>query len=426
MSEYEDFQEIAHCGGRVTIIIKCDADGQRSYAERLQHSRPGPAAWVGIYALAPQGIPVLDFKMGGINQPWDPQPPPSCFAVLLGSDSRRCWGHQCLSCQGYFRNGQHSALYPLTCPYCGHLAPAHKFLTPAQRAYVRHYINLLLEAFESDVEPGTEREFVIDMDVIADSGANESRPDFYYTAESQQTRYRCKHCNDFNDIRGRYGYCASCGWRNNAQSLQATFAKLREKLNTGQSSPEDTVKSAVSEFDACCRDMAIQMTKRIPMKSARKADLERLIFHDIESATIKFLKAMFDVDILRGLDDDLPFLRMMMHRRHIFEHNGGVTDERYVRESGDATAREGVLIRETQENAHVLVSCLARMLTTSTMTSTRYSRQPPGQLTTIGTGKPGKGRADERSCYACAPLNRRALHHERALAVSNHTRDDHR
>jgi hypothetical protein len=52
----------------------------------------------------------------------------------------------------------------------------------------------------------------------------------------------------------------------------------------------------------------------------------------------------------------------MMHRRHVFEHNAGVADERYVRESGDVAAREGVLIRETQANAHRLIGRLAQMI----------------------------------------------------------------
>lgn len=98
------------------------------------------------------------------------------------------------------------------------------------------------------------------------------------------------------------------------------------------------------------------------MKPGRQVEFERLIFHDIESAAIKTMKAMFDVDILRGMADDLAFLRMMMHRRHIFEHNAGVADPRYVRESGDLEAREGVLIRETRENAHRLIGRLGRML----------------------------------------------------------------
>ena len=362
MPEYDDFQEIAHCGGRVTFHITCDAQGNKAYAQGFQHDRPTPAAWVGIYALAPQGIPVADFQIGGIGQGFNPQPPKSCLPVFLGSDSRMCWGHQCPKCSGYFRNGQHPAIYPLTCPYCGFRNAACQFLTPAQRAYVRHYLDTLLSGLEEDMAPGTEREIIIDMDAIANQGAVKPKPDFYYTAEAQQTRYKCDHCGGFNDIRGRYGYCASCGWRNNAQSLKASFVALREKLNGGQLSPQDAVKSAVSEFDACCRDIVAQITKRIPMKSSRKAEFDRLLFQDVESPTIVTMKSMFDIDILRGAHDELAFTKMMMQRRHIYEHNGGVADARYVQESGDQSALEGVLIRETQENAHRLVGVLSRMI----------------------------------------------------------------
>jgi len=212
------------------------------------------------------------------------------------------------------------------------------------------------------MEPGTERELIIDMDAIVDQGADQPKPAFYYAAETQQTRYSCDHCAEFNDIRGRFGYCASCGWRNNAQSLKLSFVALREKLNSRQLSPEQTVKSAISEFDACCRDMAAQVKNRIPMKPGRKAELERLVFHDVDSATIGAMKSMFDLDLLRGLADELPFIKLMMHRRHLYEHNAGVADERYVRESGDQDARLGILIRETQGNAHNLMGGLTRMI----------------------------------------------------------------
>lgn len=361
MPEYDDFQEIAHCGGQATFRVRCDANGQRSYSTGFQHNGPGPAALVGIYALSPQGIPVLDFRMGGIGQPFEPPCPEGCLSVLLGSDSHEKWPHQCPSCGGYFRNGNHSAIYPLTCPYCGIKKAAYNFLTNAQRAYVQHYLETLLIALE-EIEPGTERELVIDMDAVANQDANEPRPDFYYAAEAQQTRYDCEKCGDFNDIRGLYGYCASCGWRNNVASLKISFAGIRESLNGGQSSPEDTVKSAVSQFDACCRDIAVQLRKRVPMKAGRRADLERLIFHDIESSTITSMKSMFDIDILRGIGEEIQFVKLMMHRRHVFEHNAGVADERYVRLSGDPDCQEGRLIRETLANAHRLINSLTRMV----------------------------------------------------------------
>jgi len=67
MEKYEDFQEIGHCGGKITFDIECDEAGRRSYTVGIEGRSPGPAAWVGIYA-APPAIPVTDFQIGGIGQ----------------------------------------------------------------------------------------------------------------------------------------------------------------------------------------------------------------------------------------------------------------------------------------------------------------------------------------------------------------------
>ncbi|OTP74276.1 hypothetical protein [Caballeronia sordidicola] len=37
------------------------------------------------------------------------------------------------------------------------------------------------------------------------------------------------------------------------------------------------------------------------------------------------------------------------HRRHVYEHNGGEVDERYLKESGDTTVWLKQHIHETQE-----------------------------------------------------------------------------
>lgn len=358
----EDFREIAHCGGQATFNIRCDADGNLSVSMGFTHSSPGPAAWVGIYALEYNAQPVMDFVMGGIGQGFTPPRPQGCWPVFLGSDSHMKWGHKCPRCDGDFRNSHHTAIYPMSCPYCGLKAEAHNFLTPAQRRYVGHYMNTLMQAFKTDMEPNTEKQIVIDMDELADQEPD-MRPDFYYASESQQTRYNCEKCDEFNDIRGLYGYCAGCSYRNNASAYKANLGELREKINNGSISPSDAVRTAVSKFDACCRDILSQVTKRVPMKSARVRDFERLKFHDICNNVFKRLKPMVDIDLLRGVSaSDELFLTMMLHRRHIYEHNDGVMDERYVRESGDAEAKEGVLLRETKENAHKLLGLLMRMV----------------------------------------------------------------
>ncbi|WP_146696188.1 hypothetical protein [Thioclava sp. F34-6] len=202
----------------------------------------------------------------------------------------------------------------------------------------------------------------IDMASVVEQSADEPKPDFYYSAESQQTRYDCEHCGEFNDIRGLYGYCASCGWRNNAQMLALRFSEIRDALNGGQTRPENAVGQSVASFDSAARDFATQLVNRIPMKGPRKAELSRLVFHDIESPTFRRLKEFFDLDPLRGIQGaDTRFIKLMMERRHVYEHNAGVIDQRYVDRSGDEEAVVGNLLREDRENAHRLISLLSRM-----------------------------------------------------------------
>ena len=76
------------------------------------------------------------------------------------------------------------------------------------------------------------------------------------------------------------------------------------------------------------------------------------------------MKRAFDINMLQGMDGDRDFINRMFLRRHVYEHDGGVATARYVRESGDSEIEEGVIIRETVENVHRLISCLNRMAKT--------------------------------------------------------------
>ena len=360
MPEYQDFEEIQHCGGKATFHIRCDADGRKTFSVGLRHDRPGPAAWAGMYASIPNGIVMSDFIMGGIGQAWNPPMPAGAVPVFISCDSHQRWGHQCPDCNGYFRCSSHPAVFPLTCPYCGRKNDAHTFITEAQQRYVQHYVETLVDGLNA-IEADTEVEITIDFDAVIDELGDQPRPPFYYSGEAQQTRFTCLKCGRFNDIRGRFGYCATCGWRNNLKTLQTSFEGVRSQLNDGNLSPSRAVTGAVSVFDACCRDYATQVKRRIPMNPQRAATLDRP-FHDIESAAIQTLKQACDIDLLRGiLPADIAFANLMLHRRHITEHNAGVADERYVRESGDENAEVGLLIRENRENVHRFIGILARM-----------------------------------------------------------------
>jgi len=107
----------------------------------------------------------------------------------------------------------------MTCPYCGRRAYAHEFITEGQLRYVKECCELITQAMQSQ-DYG---EYGIDMDNVADAvGRDSPKPKFYYAEESQQNKYNCLACGDFNDILGRYGYCSSCGTHNGCMNSRRT------------------------------------------------------------------------------------------------------------------------------------------------------------------------------------------------------------
>ena len=102
MSSTQEFEEIAHCGGKVTFGIRIDGD-RKSYNVGVSHHRPTPPSWFAVYALH-DGQPIGDIEIGGIGQSWGPPPTTECFPVFIAADRESYYGHSCLAgCDGYWR-----------------------------------------------------------------------------------------------------------------------------------------------------------------------------------------------------------------------------------------------------------------------------------------------------------------------------------
>jgi hypothetical protein len=337
-----ELQEIGHSGGTVTFVVKL-ADGRLSYQVRWSHSRPSPAALFAVYAI-PQGAAVDDIELGGMGRPWNPPPIPNCYPVFISSDSTGMFGHECPSCDGYWRSQDLSAV----CPYCAFQSKKRfQFLTQAQRRYVAEYCETLSKALESG-EPG---EYVIDMDSVADAAGKASpKPDFYYAEERQQNLFTCRACSGVTDVLGTYAYCSVCGTRNDLQELEARVQAIRARANAG-GPYEACVRDAVAAFDSCASQYAKQLLSMVPLTRSRRAKLERSLYHNLDTAA-EIFQGIFGIDILDGVStEDRAFGTKMFHRRHVYEHKGGEADEKYIADSGDSV-RPKQALRETQESAH--------------------------------------------------------------------------
>lgn len=351
----KEFEEIGHSGGTVTFHVATAADGRRSYQVQVRHQRPNAAAWIAVYAISP-GIVVAPLPMGGIGSPWPPPPMPGCFLVFIASDSEGMFGHQCPACANYWRARFSSSV----CPYCGLHGGVQEFLTDAQRRYVRQYCGTLEAALASDQDG----DHVIDMDAVADAaGKDAAKPPFYYSEERQQHHFKCSACDQVTDILGRYGYCSACGTRNDLSEFEKTIAGLRARINADAASYESSCKDAVAAFDSFAAQYAKQLTGLVPMTPARVNRIEKMRFHNLEVVHNEF-KGTFDIDILAGSSAaDTAFTTLMFHRRHVYEHNGGEADAKYIADSGDTAVREKQTLHETRESAHRIAGLVQRLAT---------------------------------------------------------------
>lgn len=343
-----EFQEIGHCGGQITIETKTDDRGHRLASFGVRHSSPTPAAWVMLWAN-PLGEPTGIIQMGGLADP-PPEPPkaPPGFQIVLASDSEAMFGNQCPRCGGYWRSGGVPATWAMTCPYCNLKVFGHVFRTPAQR----RYIYAVCEKFDSVINSDFNGETIIDMDAVAAAATSDQKPPFYYAEERQQNLFRCTACGGENDILGRYGFCSLCG-------VQIDLEKARVRIAAG-GPHEGALTDVVSAFDSYARQLAKRLAQT-PMRRKRREALESRLFHNLKPRAAE-MKAWFDIDFFdRVSDSDVDFAQRMFLRRHVYEHNGGEVDQRYIDESGDTGVRVKQHIHETSESASRLTDVVARI-----------------------------------------------------------------
>lgn len=357
MSSAQEFEEIAHCGGKVTFVIRTDGD-RRSYSVRVSHDRPTPASWFAVYALH-DGQPVGDIEMGGIGQSWGPPPTTDCFPVFIAADRESYFGHSCpFGCDGYWRARAAPSRWKMTCPYCGVQGPTHSFRSTAQLAYTQHYVATLLDALATLTTDG---EVVIDMDEIVESAGSQPTPDFYSAEVSQQCRFTCESCGVRNDILGHFEYCCCCGGRNNMALFRSEVSKILDEQSSARSAV-DSVKQLVSAYESCGRNFVAALSARTPMTGRRLKEARQLRFQNVNRSARSMVE-IFDIDPLRGIsNEDARFATKMFSRRHVYEHSAGVADEKYLDESGDDSVKVGQAIRESPANVTRLAPVLLEMM----------------------------------------------------------------
>jgi len=355
MSTAREFSEVGHCGGKLTVTVSTIEGGKKAYQIGVRNSAPTPAGWTMLYADS-DGNPLSFVPIGGLSDDTGPKSAPGIL-VILGSDIETLYGHECPRCHEYWRTDGFPARWATTCPYCGLQAAPHYFLTKGQRNYITECCKLVLEAMD-----GADGEHEVDLDAVADTVAKGSeKPKFYYANQAQQYRYKCEACGSRQDILGTYGFCSSCGTRNDAAVVRARLDGILERLAAGEN-PVSALKDAVAEFDSASRAIAKRLAAMVMMKPGRKTELERKVFHNPKKRAEE-LRQWFDIDIFKGMKpQQVSLVVKMFARRHVHEHNGGEADQKYIDDTGDTSVKVKQSLRESREEVQQFVPLVGQMV----------------------------------------------------------------
>jgi len=359
MPEYKD--KIPAAGGKVEYLY----DPQRGIAAQISGT-----SFRGIYqvALSLDGKHLLaTVPAGGIGST-SIYPQPSVLAFVQ-SDQQGMWGRNCPTCEKYFRTDH--VMGDTTCPYCCEVAPDLAFVSKEQRHYLTACYDAFAQAFLHKQSTS------VNMADITDEAVS-----WHYSEIKQQFHFVCQtnRCKSQTDILGEYGYCPRCS-RSNARDvfLQAAdkeLTRLEEVRSTvlnrheRESTWEKMTVDAVSRFEALAKHLRRRLL-RLPMTANRRRELDKVNFQQPLNAD-RQLKQWFDIGMVQWagtptdpkreiLQPELEFIKVMVQKRHILIHNGGVVDQEYLDNTGDTTVQLDERIKITSKEAKRFLSLVRDM-----------------------------------------------------------------
>jgi hypothetical protein len=345
---HEDFEEIAHTGGKIQITT----DGTIGMSQLSDHR----SAWF-VIRSSYNGFPLQHVPMVGMGMNFPPGPYPSVL-VFIGSDREGFFGRKCRSCNEYFRTTRPSD--PCCCPYCGNVDTSLSYMTEAQLQYINAYADEYYRMLR------TKQDITIDLDEIA-KRLQDNRSHLYYTENRQQTLTKCDNCNCEFDIIGLYGFCPSCQKRNSLQIFIREISHIKERIDKPrypeterekrEAEWKDVVAAIVSTFDGFAGDINKQLL-RLPCTPKRRKETSEISYQNISNAQPKLLE-LWGIDLFKGMStEDKEFLLKMLQKRHLFVHRSGVVDQEYIDRSHDHSVRIGRKIRIRSSEATRLISVI--------------------------------------------------------------------
>ncbi|WP_203249294.1 hypothetical protein [Sporosarcina beigongshangi] len=243
------------------------------------------------------------------------------------------------------------------CPRCGHIAPSDQWWTQQQLNDMRE---LATQWAISEVQKTIQKSFR-EMSRSSNKYLKVSykpgkKVTFHNNPIGQQEEWEleilCDQCGTKTSVIGTAYFCPCCGHNavdrvfnvsmnrvknqlNSLNEMQELLEKIHDKdiaTNMIQNLTETSLKDVISAY----QKFAMESFNKGCSKKVRPND-----FQIVDKGSGLFTK-YYGIGYEEWLTiDEIDYMNVMFQRRHILEHNNGIVDERYLKNSNDTTYRVG-------------------------------------------------------------------------------------
>jgi hypothetical protein len=274
--------------------------------------------------------------------------------ILMCSDMEGLFGRRCPKCKQYYRTNYVQDIN--YCPYCMHEDLFENFCTENQMKYIKAFFNSIIFVLK------IENSLTINIDDLITKSTTKSSF-LAYSEKRQQTRMTCAECGTIQDILGKYAYCTKCKTRNTLPDFISSLSEYDKELDKyilegssiSQKCLKDILNESVSFFEVLGKDVEMQLKK-----SNFLAKKIKINFQNLEEAN-KVIKNHTGFEFIDLDKQEKDFVFRCFNQRHLFMHNSGVVDEKYIERTNDKSIVLGQILRLRENDIKKLIYLLIEM-----------------------------------------------------------------
>lgn len=237
-------------------------------------------------------------------------------------------GRECNNpdCKKYFKVHTNYFKEELFCPYCGMQFPRDQLWTPEQLDFAKQ------NAIEEGAAYVTNKFDEMMKDVFRSSGSSKSGFSISYKSNgpyrkkiilppserNTDTELECSSCGSKFQVIGIFGFCPCCH-EDNIVIYDTNIKILLDEIKSSKN-PDRSLRHAyndlVSTFEEYCKRKN---------KTGKKFNFQNL------DVTEKFFRDQFHKELFCNIESlETEVIKRFFQKRHVFQHNKGVIDKKYV------------------------------------------------------------------------------------------------